>query len=368
MSRKRQKKRRGQKPHTPESSSQSSNAFFSAESASHVSSTSSVVELPKGPLNDGGHVGHIAHIAHPANIDIIDISNNPTHTTHTTATNQSGLTPLEPLLLLNESTDSSSQSNRLISIVKPPGNLQRIRSGGLLGPSPIGPIMATIITLIISIGSSLYLSIPYYWYIALATASLTLLWYLVISDPGILRPSEDGTVAPASDIACDINGMSLRMRWCVECGLFRPPRASHCRRCCVCVDRFDHHCVLISNCVGRGNIAAFITYLLIAAITTLIPVLYQWLVDGFYSIPTILLAGTNGVVALVAGVKYIDTAYGIARNITHREREKGFPALSDYENEENPFDKGIWSNVCLALTNADENPSLVLIEETSPVV
>ena len=41
--------------------------------------------------------------------------------------------------------------------------------------------------------------------------------------------------------------------YCTFCQYFKPPQASHCRVCNVCVVNKDHHCVFVNNCVGRGN-------------------------------------------------------------------------------------------------------------------
>ena len=62
-------------------------------------------------------------------------------------------------------------------------------------------------------------------------------------------------------------------RKCLTCQIMRPPGASHCRICDNCVFDFDHHCVFISNCVGKRNHRYFVLFLvwggLFAVITTI---------------------------------------------------------------------------------------------------
>lgn len=37
---------------------------------------------------------------------------------------------------------------------------------------------------------------------------------------------------------------------CPECEVIRTPRSRHCNICKRCVERFDHHCPWINNCIG----------------------------------------------------------------------------------------------------------------------
>lgn len=57
----------------------------------------------------------------------------------------------------------------------------------------------------------------------------------------------------------------LVTRRCKGCDMMRPPRASHCRQCDVCVAQFDHHCIILNSCIGRDNISPFV-WLIFAAL------------------------------------------------------------------------------------------------------
>jgi len=49
---------------------------------------------------------------------------------------------------------------------------------------------------------------------------------------------------------------------CPDCNTIRTSRSRHCSVCKHCIERFDHHCPWINNCVGVRNHNYFLMYIL----------------------------------------------------------------------------------------------------------
>ncbi|KAF0047554.1 hypothetical protein F2P81_001187 [Scophthalmus maximus] len=141
-----------------------------------------------------------------------------------------------------------------------------------------------------------------------------------------------------------INQQVVKLKYCFTCKMFRPPRTSHCSLCDNCVERFDHHCPWVGNCVGKRNYRFFYTFIvslsfltafIFGCVTTHLALIE--LVICFFSVWSIL--GLSGF-----------HTYLVASNLTTNEDIKGSWSGKSGEDVTNPYShKNIFINCCYVL-------------------
>ena len=67
----------------------------------------------------------------------------------------------------------------------------------------------------------------------------------------------DPGAVPSGAVPVHASGGSYHTM-CSHCQSFKPVCAHHCRICDRCVSRMDHHCPWMNNCIGGGNMSAYL--------------------------------------------------------------------------------------------------------------
>lgn len=79
------------------------------------------------------------------------------------------------------------------------------------------------------------------------------------SDPGVL-PSVTLNINQLNNVLVFnkskfhfIRGIKFKIKFCATCHILRSPGVSHCKKCNACIEKFDHHCPWVGNCIGKNN-------------------------------------------------------------------------------------------------------------------
>uniref|UniRef100_A0A3Q3E487 Palmitoyltransferase n=1 Tax=Labrus bergylta TaxID=56723 RepID=A0A3Q3E487_9LABR len=160
-----------------------------------------------------------------------------------------------------------------------------------------------------------------------------------------------------------INQQVVKLKYCFTCKMFRPPRTSHCSLCDNCVERFDHHCPWVGNCVGKRNYRFFYTFIvslsfLTAFIFGCVTTHLSLRAQGGKGLVFALQESPGSAVELVIcffsvwsilGLSGFHT-YLVASNLTTNEDIKGSWSGKGGEDVTNPYShKNIFINCCAVL-------------------
>ncbi|RCV23873.1 hypothetical protein SETIT_5G040000v2 [Setaria italica] len=220
--------------------------------------------------------------------------------------------------------------------------------------------------------------------ILLGLADLAFLFLTSSRDPGIVprnaRPPErggDDPPADADDVATpstewvmsaanphlrlprtrDVavaGGHVVRVKYCDTCLLYRPPRASHCSICNNCVQKFDHHCPWVGQCIGLRNYRFFFLFISTSTFLCLYVFVLSWLniaaqrgshggslLKSMTGEPlSLVLIVYTFVSAWFVGGLTVFHVYLMSKNQTTYENFR-----YRYDKKENPYDRGVAANI-----------------------
>ena len=81
-----------------------------------------------------------------------------------------------------------------------------------------------------------------------------------ISDPGIIKKKNISFLKQKYPYDFLFNSEKPE---CKKCNFPKINRSKHCRVCNKCIEKFDHHCIWINNCVGAKNFKSFLYFIFI---------------------------------------------------------------------------------------------------------
>ncbi|OEL14182.1 putative protein S-acyltransferase 4 [Dichanthelium oligosanthes] len=183
-----------------------------------------------------------------------------------------------------------------------------------------------------------------------------------VDDDDVATPSTEWVMSAANphlrlprtrDVAV-AGGHVVRVKYCDTCLLYRPPRASHCSICNNCVQKFDHHCPWVGQCIGLRNYRFFFLFISTSTFLCLYVFVLSWLNIAAQRAShggSLLKSMTGEPLSLVLIVyTFVSawfvgglTVFHIYLMSTNQTTYENFRYR--YDKKENPYDRGVPANI-----------------------
>lgn len=170
---------------------------------------------------------------------------------------QKSIEKMTPLELAHDKGDLE-----IISLLEPPGLLSICGIKPPQRPIRFRHMLMTVYIFLVATGIfSVYwvLEIDDDVFRVLAVLKVLFLILACMKSPGYIKKHHEHKLL---DLALEVECFQI----CPECVTKRLPRSRHCQCCNKCVEKFDHHCPWINNCIGARNLGIFYCYLQITFI------------------------------------------------------------------------------------------------------
>ncbi|XP_010554747.1 PREDICTED: probable protein S-acyltransferase 1 [Tarenaya hassleriana] len=167
-----------------------------------------------------------------------------------------------------------------------------------------------------------------------------------------------------------VNGYTVKVKFCDTCLLYRPPRASHCSICNNCVQRFDHHCPWVGQCIALRNYSFFICFISCSTLLCLYVFAFSWVsILEFHGESLIVISSDFLSIILIVycfvAVWFVGglTVFHLYLICTNQTTYENFRYR--YDKKENPYTKGIPRNFNELFFNKIP-PSLINFRDVAP--
>mmetsp|Transcript_68396 Transcript_68396/g.163034 ORF Transcript_68396/g.163034 Transcript_68396/m.163034 type:complete len:473 (-) Transcript_68396:64-1482(-) len=190
---------------------------------------------------------------------------------------------------------------------------------------------------------------------AMIAMVLTTYYKAAVTDPGTIPASITWRTFGRPPASLKDRKKSGEARWCRKSEAYKPDRSHYCSATERCVLRMDHYCPWLNNTVGYANHKFFLQFLVYSSSACLLGSIKTVQLLASVSLPptlVLMLVEAGAIGTLLSGILIPFTTFHcwlLCNNMTTIEFCASFAKTPDEKPYENPYDVGIYRNLCSVL-------------------